>query len=107
MPKIEVTRPIEINVGGRRTRLEPGFYELSDDDMKSWYIPGLMKSGDIAAFVEESDKPVVKLLYDVGKITLGEHGKVTQQESKKEVLLEQEEKAPAPTSSYKTKSRKA
>lgn len=83
MPKIEATRPIEIAVGGRKTRLAPGIYTIADEDMDAWYIPGLIQTGEIKVFSEgqlnPSEKPAGKLMYDVGKITLGEGGKPSPQ----------------------------
>lgn len=78
--KIEVARPIEMKVAGKKEVLKPGVHEIEDADAAGWYFQGLVSSGAIKVVDEVQRKPV-KLNYNIPRIILGENSiKETEEE---------------------------
>ena len=69
MIKVEVKRAIAIGNGMASKDLKPGIvYDLEDQEMDGWYIPSLLKSGDMV-ILEDSRMlpPAVQFDFNDGK----------------------------------------
>lgn len=69
MIKVEVKRAIAIGNGMASKDLHPGIvYDLENQEMDGWYIPSLLKSGDMV-ILEDSrvPPPVVEFDFNDGK----------------------------------------
>lgn len=87
MPNITLKRPIALGLTlqGAHRELKPGDHILTNEEMGLWFIPGLIKSGDIVVHDDVPGQPV--------ELSYAAHT-VFYKESSKQEEVEQEE---APT----------
>lgn len=75
MPEIDLKIPIALSLGNVNSDLKPGRHTLTDEQMSSWFIKGLIEEGKIEIVTKKKKKEPNKLDYSQYKITLGEGGK--------------------------------
>lgn len=75
MPEIDLKIPIALSLGNVNSDLKPGRHTLTDEQMSSWFIKGLIEDGKIEVITKAKKKKPDTLDYSQYKITLGEGGK--------------------------------
>lgn len=75
MTEIDLKIPIALSLGNINSDLKPGRHNLTDEQMSSWFIKGLIEDGKIEIVTKAKKKKSDALDYSQYKITLGEGGK--------------------------------
>jgi len=77
MQEVDVMRPIALILGDPGKILRPGRHTLSNAEMSSWFIPGLIESGGIVLASETDKKKKSKELdYSKVSVVFGEENKI-------------------------------
>jgi hypothetical protein len=76
MPNVTLKRSVDFEFGSGKPPLKPGNHFLTEEQMRLWFVPGLVQSGEIIVHKGSTSKNVEELVYkDSPNIVFSESSK--------------------------------